>query len=109
MDIIEGNKLIEEFMADDWSMLCDNYVWKNHGAYDESWDRLMPVVEKISKDFDVSISSVGMWACYISRSDSDVNDSVADFGGHEPMILNVWNAVVKFLEWYNKQPKYNNQ
>lgn len=75
-------------------------------SYHQRWEWIMPVVEKISLEHDISISSVGMWACYITRSDSDYKDSIADFGGFEPMIMNVWNCVVKYIQWRNKQPKY---
>lgn len=47
-EIIEGNKLIAEFMGDSWHISeHDNYV--NYGNYHRKWDNLMPVVEKINK------------------------------------------------------------
>lgn len=86
-----------------------------HGArgckYHESWNELMPVVEKITaiedNRFSVEISSVGMWACFIKRDDLFENN-IADFGGFEPMILNVWKSVVGFIKWYNKENKNGN-
>ena len=113
-EIIEGNKLIAVFMGmkikGDWVVLGggSEYVVTNL-KYHSSWDQLMPVAEKISEDYDFSISSVGLWVCYISRKDSDFEDKhLGDMGGHEPVIVNAFKAIVQFIKWYNLQPKHKN-
>lgn len=75
-EIIAGNKIIAEFMGDE---IETNYKWVNRKKgvtglwFHSDWDWLMPVVEKITKiedgKFSVSISSEGMWVCYINRDD----------------------------------------
>ncbi len=112
-EIIEGNKLIAEFM--EVKIGVDTYMYRpgvtdllreDHLSYHSSWDWLMPVVEKIAGNFDVTISSVGLWVTYIDRIDTKWEDKhIGDMGGHKP-IVNTWKAVVQFIEWYNKQPKY---
>lgn len=83
-------------------------VYLRHLPYHSDWSLLMPVAEKIATindgKFSVEISSVGMWACFIKRDDVFDNE-IADFGGFEPVILNVWKAVVKFIKWHNAQSK----
>jgi hypothetical protein len=79
--------------------------------YHSSWDWLMLVVEKISSldggKYNFHISSTGQWACYINRD--DVFDSeITSYGGFEPMIINVWKAVYKFIQWYNNQSTTTN-
>ena len=56
------------------------------------------------QDFDISISSGGMWCTYISRRDV-FDGEIASMGGCSP-IENTYIAIVRFIEWYNKQPKY---
>lgn len=126
-EIEEGNILISEFVgpSQKWndskkgpiklyrsglysqSANCEAHELKFHC----SWDWIMPVAIKISKDFDFSLSSVGLWACAVSRKNCDWEDKhLGDMGGHEPdVITNVFLAIVQFLKWYNKQPKYKNE
>lgn len=123
-EIETGNKLIAEFMQFDvegnihWIVDEDKPISRTTGRtreievegtvqdlqYHTSWDWLMPVVEKITTiedgKFNVDISTVGMWTCYIKRDDV-FEKEISDFGGFTPVILNVWKAVVKFIKWYN--------
>ncbi len=111
-EIIEGNKLIAEFM--NWKeeniskdltfYYCPKNIRYNPLIWHSSWDWLMPVVEKIAETFDVSISSCGLWVTTISRKDV-YDGEISSMGGLEP-IENTYTAIVRFLEWYNKQPKY---
>jgi hypothetical protein len=104
VSIKEGNKLIAEFMMG-LSDSSISFFPPDRLKYHSSWDWLMPVVEKITQiedgKFNVTILSHGDWACYIERDDV-FEKAIADFGGFEPMILNVWKAIVKFIKWYNK-------
>lgn len=102
-EIVSGNKLISKFMTGikpEWT--------PDISYYHDNWQMLMPVVEKITQiedgKFSVDISSVGMWACFIKRDDV-FEKNIVDFGGFEPMIMNVWKSVVGFIQWYNKNKK----
>lgn len=115
-EIIEGNKLIAEF--DGWEKT--NHIDEEFGnlylkdgeskyedsfRYELSWNWLMPVVEKIGKDYDVRITwtANAIEVTYIDRPDI-YDKSIADFGGFGS-ITNTWKCVVKFIVWYNQKYK----
>lgn len=128
-EIIEGNILICDFMGWEKSVITGLGKTELKGYYvfavptnqtmygrpysdierlkfHSSWDWLMPVVEKISEHYDFTISSVGLWVCYIDRKDCDWEDKhIGDMGGHEPVITNAFMAVVQFIKWYNTNKK----
>lgn len=114
-EILEGNKLIADFMQVDYSGK-EQFMWRP-GAYipftekclryHSSWDWLMPVVEKIETDckFDVHIYGHYNWKepnrCVIidwknEEIVSTSNDSKSQC---------VFDAVVEFIKWYNNQIK----
>lgn len=66
--------------------------------YDSSWDELMPVVEKIAKQYSVSIDNdSGMWQVMID---------IANVNVVYPILRDaVYEAVVQFTQWHNQQPK----
>lgn len=94
-EIIEGNKIIAEF--DGWVLipieenLCiPTHYERGHDwwdldhpfLYNESWDYLMPVVEKIESIHD---------------------DHHGYFGVHiiSTKIKSTWYNVIQFINWYN--------
>lgn len=113
-EIIEGNKLIREFMKHGYmSVRLD---------YDRSWDDLMPVVEKIeSLGFWISISAdtVDMgWKHLVDDNGNDLYPSFPDIffdwntnyyqsakATANSKINAVWLAIVEFIKWYNTQNK----
>lgn len=99
-EIIEGNKLIAKFMK--ISMVPPRTKFEYH----ESWEWLMPVIEKIGKDYNVRITwtADALEVTYIDRPDIDDDNSIADFGGFGS-ITNTWKCAVKFIEWYNAKFK----
>jgi len=82
---MKENKLIAEFMD-------VNLIEGQRGDYHTSWDWLMPVVEKIKRT-DLSREMVMQG---IDELINDIDDSF-DFN-----IAITYNAVVKFIEEYNK-------
>ncbi len=120
---MEGNRLIAEFMGavfDEHGKIEDDCYPKKIPRrmdmfgndidqfleYEIAWDFLMPVVEKVAIDYEVTMSSVGMWVTYIDRMDSDMTDNrLAEMGGMTA-IENTWEAIVQLMKWRKKQPKY---
>ncbi len=118
-EFLMGNKAIAEFMG---FRVYEKRYPRNHGIgggtlvlkdcileklkFHTSWDWLMPVVEKIAEEYDICLDSTGLWVCSINRTEGPFNDrEIASTGGCEPVILNVWYAVVRFLEWRNTKSK----
>lgn len=82
--IIEGNKLILAFMGE-VNIYTDKGLF-NLCGYHDSWDWLMPVVEKIksmSKDWPIA------------------TDVVLSLPIHTP-IAEVYFAIIQFITWYNQ-------
>jgi hypothetical protein len=109
-DIIEGNKLIAEFMQlesrkPSWSMAEQfnrNSYWIPVGVleYHTSWDWLMPVVEKIeSLGFESGISSD---ATYFKMEASPFDVVSQADNSWRKKIETVWEAVIQFIQWYNQ-------
>lgn len=78
-----------------WQKHLDNF------NYDTEWAWLMPVVEKIGKDYDVIITWMSTAIGVTSIVKPDVSDGeIASMDG-KTAINNTFNAVIKFIEWYN--------
>lgn len=119
-EIIEGNKLIAEFMGLSTMLNAgDGYTFPfpiTHGDFDslyqtdcgfgedliyhESWDWIIPVVEKIQSlgaiDFVISVghSVVVSWddgTAYFEQTKGSGNKSIET----------VYAAVILFIKWYN--------
>ena len=88
MEPKEGNKLITEFMKNKPPKI----IWAD-SYYHNSWDWLMPVVSKVRK-INNAINKTAHDDC----GDKDILDGL--------MVIKiglVYDGVVKFIEWYNKQ------
>lgn len=104
MKTTEGNnRMIAEFMgASGFDMLGEKVEPKYH----TSWDWLMPVVEKIESiknehGFTYSVRMSGKF-CTVES----VNYSMIDMqlkGAGNTKLQATYQAVVQFIEWYNKQ------
>jgi hypothetical protein len=67
------------------------------------FNRLMPVVEKISKHYDVSIRwYAGDCSCWINKQTLE-GVEICSYGNFEPSIVNAYKAVVEFIKWHNTQ------
>lgn len=128
-EIIKGNDLIAKFMGLPKVEGYEHTYRINDGKpnwystepkYNESWDWIMPVVEKIGKtiipkewlnagwDLSIhySIHSVGT-SFEIGDHDRHISDSgveakMWDNVSKEP-ITRTWLAVIEFIKWYNEQ------
>jgi len=120
-EIIEGNKLIAEFMGGKYRKgnkkqsieeryfgLIEKgyYHWVSELRYHKSWDWIMPVVEKIEKlgcIVEISYSLVCMCRiCVIGKKyEKAFNITNDNNGGLEPIIA-VYKSVVEFIKWYNE-------
>jgi len=121
--ILEGNKLIAEFMG--WGNVVDyiSEIEVYHRAspscssmfikfpvllynfkYNESWDWLMPVVEKIeSLGYALKIIQNN---CFIYGSTmGDHTEYFKNVGYGESKLESTWLTVVEFIKWYNEQTK----
>ncbi len=122
-EIIEGNELIAKFHG--WKHIptpkekgkgyWDFHKWgraqysSDAFQYHKSWDWLMPVMEKIGKEYNVRITwcadggTKGFDVTYIDRPDI-FDKELADFGGFGA-ITNTWKCAIKFITWYNAKFK----
>lgn len=125
-EIIEGNKLIADFMGVDKCDRCPGdcgkyklgsgiYVSPEEIKYHTSWNRLMPVVEKIGQMkaeengtgitvLDINHLMKGDWRCHINYrvKFKDINSTHKSFNISKPVLIHaVWIAVTQFINWYN--------
>ena len=114
-EIIEGNKLIAEFMGGKFRKSKDKntlnkyfdlkdkgyFYYENEICYHASWDWIMPVVEKIESDgFIVHIEQE---ICYIRNKTNSTENIV--YNCQHPKIESVYKSVVEFIKWYNQNTK----
>jgi hypothetical protein len=115
--VLNGNKLIAEFL-ESWydTGLEPAYFVKNNEAYGledlifhESWDWLMSVVEKIESIHD---DFHGYFGCHIISNGCTISGTKLKPGVvnayfdqiySDTKIQSVWQAVVGFIKWYNKE------
>jgi len=112
-EILDGNKLIEEFMGNTVYKIRNIYFVKTseegsirleHCKHHSSWDWLMPVVKQIGT---IKVNGIEL-GTEITGS-KDLYGFVV-FGTHiytedTTMQEAVWKGVVKFIKWYNKYNK----
>ena len=123
-EIIEGNKLIAEFMGgklipfpdsvykevyefETEITYCSGKKWPIPVlAYHVSWDWLMPVVEKIKTIKHPDYYGFGFSMINDTIQFTADNLIVPQFKKHwkekDSMLNATWLAVVEFLEWYNQ-------
>lgn len=100
----------------DGTILSDHHPKSGGGGfkslrYDTSWDRLMPVVEKISslsitpapnyKGYRIEIVTNG----YVRISGFPMPTLTTNVSIEGSLIAAVYRAVVEFIKFYNEQPK----
>ena len=112
--IIEGNKLIGEFMKIKINHAGKGDLYKCPATglstsdkeleYHSSWDWLMSVVEKIeSMGYDVFINGL-----YCRITDCGMSDFELESGEVNTKIEAIWFTVIEFIKWYNSCQKEEN-
>jgi hypothetical protein len=111
--IIEGNKLIAEFMGmkrhdhasyATWEQKDGTHIFESVLQYDTKWGWLMPVAEKIEwMDSDKIDSRVTIerQSCRIYFNNYEGEKYEWAFGG-VPKIESTWKSIVRFITWYNQ-------
>lgn len=113
-EIIEGNKLIQEFMKVD---AFEYDSWKvnqlTEGLYHSSWGWLMPVVSKIMElGYHIVFEMKSNWdestfSIYNPEYGNELIDPYIAMEDYSPdnLLEYVWFSVVEFIKWYNERNK----
>ena len=123
-EILKGNKLIAEFMGGKYNSqlrfnISQDEIWLPiHGIcnyardkgkklkYFSSWDWLMPVVEKIESLPDINQAGICVLIehsyCRIYLDNWGKYTDVAQYVTKKDKLGAVYQAVVKFIKWYNE-------
>lgn len=98
----ENNRLITEFMgASGFDMLGEKVEPKYH----TSWDWLVPVVEKIESFEDENrckLYNFQSEQCFVTIVVNHTSEDIVDVDA-DSRLEATYQAVVKFIEYYNKQ------
>ena len=117
MEIIEGNKLIAEFMGaiplEESSPLLKLEFGFHHMVmlpenmkFHSTWDWLMPVVEKIESTEKVLYCEITNNNCRIAQPYPLKTIEIYNRDGNKSKIEVVWEACVQFIKWHNEKEKY---
>ena len=103
-EIIEGNKLIAEFMGEiPYHNNTPELICNDGMLYHVSWDWLMPVVEKVENDNNLFSFEIKERYVFISAFNGNL---ITHWDYHQnTKIQATWLAVVEFIKWYAVQHK----
>lgn len=99
-EILEGNKLIAEFMCWDRTEPTNSTLFEQsikHTQYHRSWDWLMPVVEKIG-NYEISRGHCWFWLTSDIGEEKEISNQEA-----VSTIEAAWLAVVDFIKSNNNK------
>lgn len=118
-EILENNELIAKFMGaefihddpkdhpDGYYMLEGEYFMVEDFGFHESWDWLMPVVEKIENLTDEENNYLFSFDCGRDFCVVNFNDltrkSIVCKSVYKDKMGSIWKAVVEFIKWYNNE------
>ncbi len=115
-EIIEGNKLIAEFMGYKFTagdcviddVRATTMPISDWGKYHSSWNWLMTVVEKIESISDNPCIQFEIMICMnVCQIQSEEEIDIANVDS-TTKIKAVWLAVIEFIKWYNKNKTITN-
>ena len=99
MNALENNKLITEFMEADFE---NTLLVNGKCRYSESWDWLMPVVEKIETlGFLIHIDTIDGVKVFNPKT-KDMIFVTFTAREYTSKIRETYKAVVEFIKWYNE-------
>lgn len=112
--IVEGNKLIVEFMG--LNFIKPENITSNTSAneyvlyprYHAEWNWLIPVVEKIGSIpycHNVNINSFAGCCIYDDNYKHAAQGKIYIGGINGTLIESTFSAVIQFIKWYNNQKK----
>lgn len=128
MNILEGNKLIAEFMNITPKKFGNKYQWSDqpfyyvdgdtaeevinkasgYFKYSTSWDWLMPVVEKIEDLKNTHgfsfVVTIYQDYCRISSKNYSLEENYFE-GEGDSKLEATYKAVLESIQWYNNQNK----
>lgn len=95
------------FRYSGYGYLRNKTPWDAPFQFHKSWDWLMPVVEKIENADCVSHIgwTIDLGLFVIEVETNEEIRTLESNKNHETNIQCVYNAVVKFIKWYNKKQK----
>lgn len=112
-EIIKLNKLIADFMGIKTKVYSDtptitqwnfnnSMLRENEMKYNESWDWIMPVVEKIEiLGFDIYLCCVDGKNSF--EIDQSIGGNIIDIESGISKLETAFKAVTEFIKWYNQQ------
>jgi len=87
-------------------------VLRQNFKYDKCWNWLMPVVEKIGKDYVIEIMTTptisGKWVMHKvtietpSWKENVIVELGSDYDNNESKISITYKGVIEFIKWYNE-------
>jgi hypothetical protein len=106
--VIETNECISEFMGIEIHRFSKSQQYYENGynigeelEYNTSWIWLMPVIDKIEKlGYGVTIG-MGEY-CVIQNDWEEDLDEITSMSSNGKLLC-TYNAVLQFIEWYNKK------
>ena len=122
-EILDGNRLISEFMGEEVLPIRDRDLYPliksedglRQTKYHSSWDWLMPVIEKIN-DEDEIIITLCPAVCIVEVGNGNKIEKTEKFwhsrsfkGLDKKQIGEVYKAVVFSIKWYNENKNHGNQ
>jgi len=111
MEILEGNKLINEYLGDreiNHPLYAPNIV-NNSGLYHESWDWLMPAIEKFEMgggNYHVQHSPEWHTCFVVWNDDQDRIFEYYSYHEYEPnktKLQRYWEGITHYLLWKEKR------
>jgi len=110
MNTTENNKLIAEFMGIEFEKgkysheSSEYYFVADELEYDFNWNWLMPVVEKIAKDYHkteiVSDEETDHCRITVYNEEGERDNEIFECG--LSTLEATYKAVVEFIKWYNQ-------